>query len=95
MVEIVYLFNCRALAQPCFSVGFFANPWAFAGAFAMLGAQWVFTYAPAMNRIFHSAPIDGEAWLRIAGIAAAVFVLVEVEKYLGRNRTPAPVAPTP
>lgn len=97
MVEIVYLFNCRGLAQRCFSAGFFANPWAFAGAFAMLGAQGVFTYAPAMNRIFHSAPIDGESWLRIAGIAAVVFVLVEVEKYLGRGRdpTPEPGSPTP
>ena len=88
LVEIVYLFNCRALAQRCFSAGFFANPWAFGGAFGMVVAQGVFTYAPVMNRIFHSAPIDGESWLRIAGIAAAVFVLVELEKFLGRGRDP-------
>jgi hypothetical protein len=24
-----------------------------------------FTYAPVMNGLFHSAPISGEAWLRI------------------------------
>jgi cation-transporting ATPase F len=88
LVETVYLFNCRSLNRGCFSAGFFSNPWAFAGAFAMLGAQLLFTYAPVMNRLLHSAPLSGGCWLRIAGIAGAVFILVELEKWLryGRGR---------
>ena len=88
LVEIVYLFNCRSLTQPCFSRGFFSNRWVFAGAFAMLAAQLVFTYAPVMNRLFHSAPLDGASWLRIGGVALAVVTVVEVEKWLrfGRGR---------
>ena len=88
LVETVYLFNCRALNRPCFSIGFFANPWAFGGAAAMLLAQLLFTYTPVMNRLFHTAPIGAESWLRILGVAAAVFTIVEIEKWLryGRGR---------
>lgn len=54
----------------------------------MLGAQLLLTYAPVMNRLFHTAPISGQSWLRIAGVAAVAFTVVEVEKWLrfGRGR---------
>jgi Ca2+-transporting ATPase len=86
MVETVYLFNCRALHRPCFSPGFFSNHWAFGGAFAMIAAQLAFTYAPLMNRLFHTAPISFESWVRLAAIAAAVFVIVEFEKWARYGR---------
>jgi magnesium-transporting ATPase (P-type) len=88
MVEIVYLFNCRSLGRSILSAGFLANRWAFAGALGMLGAQLLFTYMPAMNRLFHTAPIGIESWLRISGVAAAVFIIVEFEKWIryGRGR---------
>ena len=31
----------------------------------MLAAQCLFTYAPVMNKLFHTAPIDAEAWLEL------------------------------
>ena len=54
----------------------------------MMGAQLLFTYAPVMNRLFHTAPIQGESWLRIVGVAATAFVAVEFEKWIrfGRGR---------
>ena len=54
----------------------------------MVAAQLCFTYAPVMNRLFHSAPVSGASWLRILGVAAVVFVVVETEKWLrfGRGR---------
>ena len=88
LVEMAYLFNCRSLNHSFFSVGLFSNPWLIAGALAMLAAQLLFTYAPVMNQLFHTAPISGVAWLQIVGVALLVFVLVEVEKWLryGRGR---------
>ncbi|MDT3706192.1 MAG: cation-transporting P-type ATPase [Thiobacillus sp.] len=82
LVEIAYLFNCRSLNHSFFSLGFFSNPWVVAGALAMLAAQLLFTYAPVMNKLFHTAPISGESWLRIVGVAAIVFVVVEIEKWM-------------
>ena len=82
VVEIAYLFSCRSLHHSAFAIGWFTNRWAIAGSLAMLGAQLLFTYAPVMNNLFHTAPIDAESWLRIAGVAGAAFVAVEIEKWL-------------
>jgi cation-transporting ATPase F len=88
VVETAYLFNCRSLSRSCFATGFFSNRPAVAGALLMLAAQLLFTYVPLMNRLFHSAPIGSGSWLRIGLIAAAVFGIVELEKWLryGRGR---------
>jgi hypothetical protein len=51
----------------------------------MIIAQLLFTYAPAMNRLFHTAPISGATWFRILAVAAAAFFLVEVEKAIRRR----------
>jgi hypothetical protein len=33
-----------------------------------------------MNRFLHPAPLEASVWLRILGVAAAAFTLVEIEK---------------
>ena len=88
LVEIAYLFSCRSLSHSVFALGWCTNGWAIAGSLAMLGAQLLFTYAPGMNRLFHTAPISGASWLRIVGVAAVAFAAVELEKWirLGRHR---------
>lgn len=88
LVELAYLFSCRSLNHSVFAIGWFTNPWAIGDALAMLAAQLLFTYAPVMNKLFHTAPIDAGFWLRIAGVAGAAFVTVELEKWLrfGRRR---------
>ena len=87
-VEIGYLFNCRSLTRSAVSIGLLTNRWALGGAAAMIVAQLLFTYAPVMNRLFHTAPVGGAAWLRIAAVALAAFAVIEIEKWLrfGRGR---------
>jgi len=87
MVETFYLLNCRSLTRPFFSLGLFTNPWVIGGVAAMITAQLVFTYAPFMNRLFHSAPISGAAWLRIVGVGLVVFVAIELKKWLAARRS--------
>jgi len=82
VVEALYLFNCRSLNHPFFSVGLFGNRLVLCGAFAMLGAQLLFTYTPLMNKLFHTAPIGAESWLRIAAVAVTAFAAVEFEKWI-------------
>jgi Ca2+-transporting ATPase len=86
VVEAVYLFNCRALTRPIVGPNLLANPWAWAGSGTMLGLQLVFTYAPPMQRWFHTAPMDFVAWLRIGAVAGLIFLLVEFEKWLRHRR---------
>ena len=63
VVQVAYLLNCRSLDRPMWRVGLFSNRWVPAGLTAMLGLQLLFTYAPWMNRLFHSAPIQPTWWV--------------------------------
>jgi len=85
--EMFYLFNCRSFSRSPFALGFFSNHWLIAGVFIMLGLQMIFTYVPAMNRFFHSAPIAMGAWARILLIGFTIFIIFEIEKWI-RFRMP-------
>jgi magnesium-transporting ATPase (P-type) len=85
MVLVFYLLNCRSLTDSMFAVGVFSNPWIYAGIASMVAAQLLFTYAPIMNRLFHTAPISGQAWLRILAVAVAGYALVGIEKWIRRR----------
>jgi Ca2+-transporting ATPase len=82
MVELFYLFNCRSLTRSMFSLGVFSNPWMFGGVTVMLVLQMLYTYLPAMNWMFHSAPISIEAWGRILAVAVITYSVVGLEKWL-------------
>ncbi|MBN1827897.1 MAG: cation-transporting P-type ATPase [Deltaproteobacteria bacterium] len=85
LVELFYLFNCRSLTQSMFRLGFFSNPLLFGGVITMLILQVMFTYLPAMNLMFHSAPIGFGAWGRILAVSVIVSFLVGIEKWFRRR----------
>jgi magnesium-transporting ATPase (P-type) len=82
IVEIFYLLNCRSLTRSMFAMGAFSNPWVVAGIGSTIVSQLLFTYAPIMNKLFHSAPIASESWLRIVAVGVIVFAAVELEKWI-------------
>jgi cation-transporting ATPase F len=94
MVETAYLLCCRSLNRSVLSIGLFTNPFVIAGSLGMIAAQMLFTYTPLMNHLFHTAPLGAGAWLRILGVAAIAFAVVEFEKWIrfGRHQgTAVPV----
>jgi cation-transporting P-type ATPase F len=102
LVERGYLFNCRSLNHSIWCIGLFTNRAAIIGSVAMIAAQLCFTYAPVMNKLFHTAPIGAVTWLRIAAVAAASLATVEFEKWVrfggqrGKPRCPnKPVGSAP
>ncbi len=86
-IEIFYLFNSRSLNHSVFRIGFFTNPWAFAGVAVMIVLQMLYTYMPLANRIFQSAPITVGDWAQILVVAVTVYLLVEFEKAYRRRKT--------
>ncbi len=82
MSELTYLFNCRSLTRSMFKIGLFTNPWVLVGSGLMIILQLLFTYAPVMNKIFHSAPIGAYDWLLIVGIAIGVYAVIGLEKWI-------------
>ncbi len=89
MVEAFYLFNCRSLTRPFWRLGWFSNPWIWAGAGAMLALQIAFTYLTIFNRLFGSAPIRADHWLAIIACALAASLVVAMEKWLRYRSTHA------
>jgi cation-transporting ATPase F len=47
--------------------------------------QLTITYVPAMNAVFHTAPIGADVWLRILAIAAVASLVVAADKRLRRD----------
>ncbi len=89
--EAFYLLNCRSLTQSVLSVGLFSNPWIWGGIAAMTLLQLAFTYVPAMNALFHSAPIGIGSWLRVLGVGFVIYAAVGFEKWLvSRWKDPSP-----
>ena len=84
MVELFYLLNCRSLTRSIFQLGLFSNGWIWVGVGSMVALQLAFTYAPFMNRFFHSAPIGWDAWWRILLTAAVAYGIIGLEKWLRR-----------
>ena len=85
IVELFYLFNCRSLDHSMFQLGVFSNPWVTGGVLTMIVLQLLFTYAPAMNFLFHTTPLGWETWIPIAAVGLASYVIVEVEKWVRRK----------
>ncbi len=92
IVETTYLFCCRSLNHSLFSIGIWSNRLAIVGALCMVASQMLFTFAPFMNRAFHSAPLGFDAWIRIASVGLLAFLVVELEKWIrfGRGRAGLP-----
>ena len=84
--EIFYLFSCRSLKHSILKLGLFSNLWLFAGVLTMVLLQLAFTYAPLMNRIFQSRPIDAEEWMVILASGIVVYLLAEADKWRFRRK---------
>ncbi|MFI0353279.1 HAD-IC family P-type ATPase [Actinomadura sp. 9N407] len=78
---LAYLFNCLSLDRPLLWRGVRRNPWVGAGALALIAIQILYTYAPVMNDVFHSAPLAAPAWARIAAVAVLTYAVVELAKW--------------
>ena len=87
MVQLFYLLNCRSLTHSMFHVGLWSNPSVIFGIVTMLAAQMLFTYAPFMNRLFHSAPLALSHWIPIIATGLARSLLVGFEKWVRFGRT--------
>lgn len=83
--EIAYLFNCRRISENSWTKsGMLGSPQVLFAVGAVIGLQLLFTYMPAMQKLFHSSPIDLAAWFRIISFAICLFILVEFEKLVTR-----------
>jgi Ca2+-transporting ATPase len=86
MGELFYLFNCRSLSKSVFEIPFWSNKPLIFSVLLMIVLQLGFTYLPFMNLAFKSSPIEIADWLAILVSAGAIFFVVEIEKWVNRNK---------
>ncbi|TCS61367.1 cation-transporting P-type ATPase [Varunaivibrio sulfuroxidans] len=80
--ELFYLLNCRSLRYSMVALGVFSNRPLLFGVVAMGALQVVFTYAPGMNAVFGSAPLNIVQWALVVGGGIVIFAVVGAEKWL-------------
>lgn len=80
--ELFFLFSCRSLTKSIFRVGLFTNMWIWLGVAIAIGLQMAFTYAPFMNRLFHTAPFPAEEWIKIVIIGSLISLVVGIDKWI-------------
>jgi len=87
MFEIFYLFNSRyILASVCNIQGLTGNPYVLMAISLLLFFQLAFTYFPPLQMLFGTTAIAPSQWLAIVLVASSVFILVEIEKTVIRQR---------
>jgi magnesium-transporting ATPase (P-type) len=85
--ELLYLFNVRRLRTSSFHISTFTgNRAALIAAGILVILQLAFTYAPPMQVLFSTAPLDLASWMVIAALAIGMFVIVGLEKQILLNK---------
>jgi magnesium-transporting ATPase (P-type) len=84
--ELVYLFNCRHFTATSLTAeGLYGNRVALWAAAGLIVLQLAFTYAPPLQQVFRTAPLDAVSWAWVIGLSSAKFLAVEAEKLVLRR----------
>jgi Ca2+-transporting ATPase len=85
MFQVFYMLNCRSLRDSMLRIGVFSNPWVFVGIGITLALQLAFIYAPPLQSVFGTAPLDASE-LGISALAGVVTLpIITFEKWLSRR----------
>ncbi len=87
--QCFYLANCRSLSHSFLSVGVFKNRMFYVGVALVLLLQLAFVYLPAANRLFGSAPLHSEAWVKALVVGALILPAISFEKLVLQKRSAA------
>ena len=85
VIEVFYLLNTRYLLAPAWPQrALTGNRYVPLSIAAVLAVQLLFTYAPFMQTLFHTAALGADVWGRIVLIGGVIYVVVELEKWAVR-----------
>ncbi len=86
LMEKINVFNFRSLRQPLVKVGFFTNYWLLTAWVATLGLQVCAVYVPFLQRAMHTMPLMWKDWALMLVVAAPVFIVGELYKWIIRPK---------
>lgn len=92
--SLIYIFSIRTLLRPFYAEGFFANKWLVGSVFIGLVLQ-ILPFVSSRLRSFFDLTIPSSSyWILIGSSTIAVFILIEVIKYLLRKSNIPQFSPT-
>ena len=82
LVEFFSALNYRSLKYSVFKVGFFKNKWLLLSIAFQIPLLIAIIYWEPMQNAFKTHSLDGEEWLIAVGLAASIFVVLELFKLI-------------
>jgi calcium-translocating P-type ATPase len=89
LLQAVYLLSCRSLTRSNRELGWWSNPFVYAGIAVVVLLQAGFVALPFMHEIFHAAQLDARALASAAGAALLVLPVTAIEERSRRRRLAA------
>jgi magnesium-transporting ATPase (P-type) len=88
IMEVFYLFSVRYLRAPSLTFkGIMGTRAVLIAVSVVASLQLVFTYAPFMAALFDTRPVDFTYGAEVIGVGVALFVILEIEKWLRTRLT--------
>lgn len=84
--QIGAVFNCRTEKQSIFKVGMFANRQVNIGIIFEIALIAFLIYAPIMQTVFHTAPIDWKDWILLCIWPPLILGIEEIRKAIVRRK---------
>jgi Ca2+-transporting ATPase len=78
--------NSRSERESIFRLSPFSNPLLAYGLAASILAQLASIYVPVLHWVFKTEPLSGSEWLRVAAISLTVIWIVEIDKWVRRQK---------
>ncbi len=85
--QIFYMLNCRSLKDSLQKIGWFSNPIVYVGIGSVIVLQGIFIYAPFMQSIFGTKPLEYVDILWATGFGFLVFPIIGIEKWIHSELT--------
>jgi Ca2+-transporting ATPase len=89
LASVVNILNVRSFNCSLFTIGFTSNRLLFGGICLSLTLIAVTALVPGIRDAFYCIPLSLNHWLRILGMGASPFFVIELKKFFIRKRLAA------
>ncbi|NNK13668.1 MAG: HAD-IC family P-type ATPase, partial [Desulfofustis sp.] len=82
VLEMLNVFNFRALRAPLSVIGFFSNPWILNAWIFNIGLLVCAIYVPFLQQALHTVPLGLTDWALLLVVALPIFIMTEGYKWI-------------
>jgi P-type Ca2+ transporter type 2C len=84
IIQFFKAYNFRSDKKSIFAIGMFKNKWLNLSILSQIVLMWCIVEIPALNGIFNTFPLDLREWIIVVLLAATIFPVLEIAKFVIR-----------